>query len=213
MSTTVVYGDTVEGGIGSADAVYANARAGAGLFGSASLLMGQYGAYNIYEAFLRFDTSFLGTDTITSAVLSLYVNNNSSVTDFIAEARLHPWGATLETADWVAGASLSGLTLLATLDTSAVTGAAYNDFTDVALPANINKTGFTNIMLSSSNHRLGNAPTADEYLGVDTKANGGTTTGPKLTIVSTSVAASISEDNYSFPMQVTPQRRTVMVFS
>jgi hypothetical protein len=189
MSTTVVYGDAVEGTNTGNNAVYATARS-VQTDNSVALFIGQYGTYVVNEAFLRFNTSFLGTDTIVSAVLSLYVENNASVTDFVLEARLHDWGITLEAADWVAGDDIASKILLASIDTSTVTQGAYNDLTDVALPANINKTGFTNFLLNSSRQRLANAPTTDEYVAVTNKADGGASTGPKLTIVHSAIVSS-----------------------
>jgi hypothetical protein len=212
MSTTIVYGDTVEGTLSGQDAVYATARSTYN-FSGASLLVGQYGAYVVNEGFVRFDTSFVGTDNITSAVLSFYVTNDSSVTDFVFEARLHPWGTTYESADWVAGASLSGLTLLASINTSALTPSAYNDLADVALPANINKTGFTNFLLSSSRQRVGNVPTTDEYVGVQDKATGGTSTGPKLTVVYSAGGQAPGDEDGYLPRAMPQEPQIVTVFS
>jgi hypothetical protein len=86
--------------------------------------------YTIYEGFYQFDTSGIGdTDTIDSAVFSLHGHTDNSVTDFTINCRLKDWGTGLTTADWVAGADLSALTLLATFATSGFTTSGYNDFT------------------------------------------------------------------------------------
>ena len=170
MSELVVYstnGDYIE----TNDATYSIARAGSGEFINAyspnsSLNVGQNIGFQCWEGFCDFDTSALGSGaSISAAVLSLYVNTDNSLTDFTATAALRAWGADLAIADFVAGASLSALTTVATLASSGVTSNAYNDFTDVALPANIDKTGNTRLLIYSSRHSGNNTPTTDEHLG------------------------------------------------
>lgn len=201
MSTLVVYSGTADGDITSQDLDYAIARsAGAWFFGAASPVVtyvtvgqsyddisgeGDYG-FTVTEAFLGFDTSAIGTDTVSAAVLNVTSYSDSSVTDFTIEARLRDWGATLTTADWVAGASLSGLTSLATKTTASgfTAGTAY-DFTDVAMPANVNKTGVTRMLLCSSRTTGNNAPTGFENVRLRSADYAGTTYDPVLTITYT----------------------------
>lgn len=75
--------------------------------------------YQIFEIFMDFNLAAV-TGTVQSAVLSLGLISDDSTEDFTVEARTHDWGATLATADWVAGADLASKTLLATLPTSGI---------------------------------------------------------------------------------------------
>lgn len=119
-----------------------------------------------FEVFLSFDTSGV-VGTIQSATLSLKSTNDQSTTDFVLEARLRDWGATLESADWVAGDSLAGLTLLASMNTSGWATSGYNVLTsEAAFASNINKTGATRIVLSSSRHRAATTPAGLERVGI-----------------------------------------------
>lgn len=198
MATLTVYASTADNDVKSTEDIYATARAGgilaAGAAGGGSSTVGQDftpgkpGFYDIWEAFESFDTSSLGASaTVSAAALTLTSSADSSVTDFTIQARIHDWGAVVETADWVAGASLSGKTLVATHATSAgwTAGTGY-EFTDVALPANVNKTGTTYILLNSSRHQGNNAPTGDEFIQLRTADYTGTASDPKLVVTYTS---------------------------
>jgi hypothetical protein len=192
MTTTTVYADTSDGKIISEDATYSTCRAGAALSQTTNATadrVGQLTGYECHELFFRFDTSSIpDTDTVDSAVFSLDGNTDASTTDFTMEARASAWGATLTTADWVAGADLGALTLLASLSTASYS-AGYMDFTsDAAFPANVSKTGYTELLVCSSRHRVGTAPTGNEYVVVTMADTAGTTTDPKLVVVH-SVAA------------------------
>lgn len=169
---------------------YTKARAGTGSpgvsygTGNATTYVGQSksGAiYTCYETLLDFDTSSLSGKTITSATLSIYpttlANAGGSWTN---EARLYDYGTSLSNADYVAGANIGSYTSLATLTSAASTTGAYRAFTDVALPANINKTGKTRIGIFSSEQRLNSAPTGQEYVGFDGDSG---TNPPKLVVV------------------------------
>jgi len=191
-TTTTVFSTTADGGVESSSATYSLARSGNALvvnttdtnFGYQGQTLA--GIYFCREMFYDFDTSSIAdTDTIDSAVHSLYGHLNESTTDFIDECRLFDWGGTLTTADWVAGASLSGLTLLATFNTSGGwSTSGYNDFTsDPNFVANINKTGFTYVMNSSNRHRLGTPdPTGAERVSAYNADDAGTTRDPKLVV-------------------------------
>ena len=195
MSTLVVYSDTTgyidSSGQGSSQ--YLPARAGTGNQGFTvntigGLIVGQdvvagINYFSVWETFLTFDTSTVGSGSVSAAVLNLTSQGDNSTTNFTVEARLSDWGTGLTGADWIAGASLSALTLLAHHDTASgfVANTAY-DFTDDAFPANVNKTGSTRFLLSSSRTISAAAPTGQEYVvlyGVD---EAGTTRDPKLTV-------------------------------
>lgn len=198
MTTLTVYADASDGYLYSNGATYALTRSGAGVQVNTTLTTvppGQsydsYGAgWEVYEAFESFDTSSIGAGaTVTSTVLTVTSDQTYSDTAFSFEARLKDWGATLDAADWVAGASLSGLTLLAhyALGGGFVFGTAYN-FIDDAFPANVNKTGSTRIIVCSSRTTSGTAPVGDpsyEYAFYRSADYTGTTSDPKLVVVYT----------------------------
>lgn len=117
-----------------------------------------------YESFLTFDTSIV-VGTITSATLSIYVTNDTSNTDFTIEVRLHDWGTSLTTADWLSSETLGTKTLLASLSTDGLTVSAHNTFTsDAAFLSNINQAGETRVVVCSDRHRLGLTAPASEYM-------------------------------------------------
>ncbi|HEV2084852.1 MAG TPA: hypothetical protein VGR09_07205 [Gemmatimonadales bacterium] len=181
MPTTTIFGDPADGYNRSQDAAYAVARAtGTLAFFGTILNVGQDNS-GIWcqESLVGFDTSGL-TGTVTAATLSLWCTSNGTL--FTAEARVFDWGTVADTADWVAGDSLAGLTLVATLP-QAFTVGAYNDFADVALAANINQAGFTRLLINSDRQRLGTAPTGtDESAGFTEAGAAGTTNDPSLTV-------------------------------
>ena len=202
MSTLVVYSDTTDGYINSSDGTvyfgpqgsYASARTGSAFSVDTSLgtfIVGQSyywdvnGQYQVWESFAGFDTSSIGSGSVSAATLRLTSNSDGSTTDFTVEARLHDWGTGLTSADWVAGASLSGKTLLAHYATSGgfVNGTGY-DLVDDAFAANINKTGTTRLLLCSSRTTAGTAPAdqVDEYIYAYSADQAGTTQDPKLTV-------------------------------
>ncbi|MEV0618536.1 hypothetical protein AB0I81_34775 [Nonomuraea sp. NPDC050404] len=190
-TVTTVFSDASDGQISSTSPTYATARTGASLSANTSgttMSVGQslVGDYQCFEAFISFDTSAIAdSDQISLIVLDLYLLNDTSATDFTVEAREYNWGATLTTADWVAGASLGGLILMASINTSGIGGAgAYKAFTSdpAFLVATGLKTGVVHLMLCSSRLRLGNAPSGAEDVSFRTAEQSGTTQDPKLTL-------------------------------
>lgn len=137
--------------------------------------------WECFEGYLSFDTSGV-VGTITSATLSLGLSADLTTTDFTLEARSFDWGVAITEADWVAGASLGALTLLATLPSAGIGAAGYKAMTESgsALQAAINQSGHTRIILCSDRHRLGTTPPDSELLQFD-KWND--TFRPKLDIV------------------------------
>jgi len=207
VSTLVVYSDTTDGHLlsisgtdddegGGTAGTYAAARAGTGdggiyaLTALASLRIGQAKFVNpagftfeVYEAFLAFDTSSVGSgSTVSAAVLNLTSQSDQSTTDFTIEARLYDWGTGLTTADWQSAPSG---TLLAHRDTaSGWTAATAYDLTDDAFAANVSKTGTTRLLLCSSRTTAGTSPTTDvgESVIAYSADQTGTTSDPKLTV-------------------------------
>lgn len=205
-TTDTIYADTTDGEVDSysASGSFENARNGIGdatFFGSSTVTtatIGQFwevtisNVYDVYQYFVQFNTSGIGTDTISSATFSLYGDGANTARDWTIEVRVDDWGPSLDIGmpDFVAGTSLGGLTLVAHWDpyTSGWPTNAYTDFTDDAMAANINKNGQTRLMLDSSRVRLDqpyvypSGETADFY----TADQAGTSQDPKLTIVHSS---------------------------
>lgn len=205
MTTFTIYGDAADGYIRSQNASYATARAGGTLTANttSTITIGQEDnspVYNCYEGFLAFDTSVIGAGATVSAVtLSPFVSADFSSTDFTVNAYSRDWGSALATGDYVAGASLSGLTFVASLLTSSISTLGRIDFTsDAAFLSEINLTGFTRLLLSSSRHSGNNTPTGNEYIAIRGGDTGATSNMPKLVVVATlpiSASASITEAN------------------
>lgn len=152
----------------------ANAQAGAAISAIGSdLYAGQsqfVGTWYDHQSLLEWDTSSIpDTSIIISAALKMWILNDGSVQDFVVEARLWPYGS-LTSADWRTATQLGALPLMASLTTVGLTSGAYNTFTDTALVANINKTGVTQMVISSDRQRTGSAVTVDEYVQFSTTA-------------------------------------------
>ncbi len=192
-TVTTVFSDTVDGRVNSNSTTYSLARSGTALSADDTETFSAVGQdyntfvalnYFCFETFFSFDTSSIGdTDQITSAVFSLALAADSSTTDFTINAHLKDWGAGVTTADWVAGASIAAQTLLATRATSGLAG-GYNAFTENGsnFTANVNKTGSTRFMCSSSRHSGNNTPTGAEFVYFYMANEAGTTSDPKLVV-------------------------------
>lgn len=195
MATTTVYASSTDGDIQSSNATYLTARSGGTLTAGTSgtfFFVGQNlkaGNYSCYEAFLNYDLVGGGIPAgtvATAASLTFGLFSDGSVTDFVVEARTHDWGSSLTTADWVAGSSLSGKTLLASLSTSGIanpftltnSGTALLDAVNTALAGD----GILRVLLCSDRHGAGTAPTGSELLQVYSTDQTGTTNDPKIDV-------------------------------
>lgn len=198
MTVTTVFSAAADGRVESVSSVsYAAARSGGTLTAFTAETGGGQGAgqtkfgatYTLDESFFSFDTSGIAdTDVVSAAALSFVGAGVGAPAGFVVEARTFNWGASLTTADWVAGASLSGLTLLATF-TIVNTGSwpsSYNLFTESGsnLRSAINLTGITYVMVSTDKMRAGTAPTTDEWVNFQYADTSGTTSDPKLVVTS-----------------------------
>lgn len=196
MTIDTFYSESADGFIESSHSTtYSTARSGGGSKVAPTtevyLQVGQnyiggFGYY-LYETFLSFDTSTIPDSAIISSVtLSLHGGDyvDQSTTDFTIEARTYDWGASLTTADWVAGADLTSNTLLASRSTSGWSTSAYNDLTENGsnFVSAINKTGITRIILCSSRTKDGNTPTGAEYVNLGASEKSGTSNDPKLSV-------------------------------
>ena len=192
MATTTVYAGTNDGYLTSVHATYATARSGGTLSvtnAGVDLWIDQYNGspYELYCAYLEFDTSGIpDTDVVSAARLYLYPETTFGPifgSPGALEAYAYDWGGgTLTTADWVAGASVSGLTKLASIAAGSFTAGAYRQLTsEAAFAAAINKTGTTYLYVTFADFRLGTVPTTEDGYGMYT-ANKQGTYAPKLEI-------------------------------
>jgi hypothetical protein len=136
------------------------------------------------EGFLSFNASAVA-GSASVGTLSLYGADAFGLdTAFTTEARAHPWSSgNLTTADWVAGASLSALTRLATRASAGFTTSGYNAFTsDVAMLAAIDAHGTLDMLLCSARQTAGTAPSDGEYLEWISADASGTAQDPKIDI-------------------------------
>lgn len=183
-----------DGRVRCSNGTYATARSGGGTLATdttaAFMEVGQElfaAVYYCYEGFIDFDTSSIpSAATILTSALDLYVTSTSTSSSAAAipRVRVKDWGAAVTSADWVAGASASGQTLVAHFAAlSGLTSGAYNTAADDALAANINKGGVTRFMLTTDRFEDGTAPTGapngGEYVSFDSNEG---TNKPKLTV-------------------------------
>jgi hypothetical protein len=203
------------GAILSTASNYNNARAGSGTLSvfTSSVVAGQYvfaSDKGCYETFLSFDTSSV-VGTIVSAELQLYADEKQTSEAYDVQARLYDFGTSVTTADWIAGASLSSYTLLASLAGSSHTLNAYNTLGDVALAANINQSGDTRILLCSSDLVDGDPPTTYDYIAYHTPSE---TNKPKLVITTAdSTNGELAKTIAAFTSSATGVRKTNGVLS
>lgn len=187
--------------VSSHDGGYTPARDGTGNLGvtatddGTTISLGQResgGQFWVWVDFFNFDVSSISAgSTIDSATLSVYLTSDSSTTDFTIEARSHDWGNTLESGDWVPGANLSGLTLLASLGTNGI-GATdeYKALTSeaalaMAIESAIAGDGVLRLLLCSSRTTNDNAPIGLEAVVISSADEVGTTQDPKLDVTYT----------------------------
>lgn len=204
MASTTVFSATSDGYIRSSEQFsYSDARNGTGVgldaITGTTFRVGQLfdEEYFVYEGFLNFDVSAVAGSTIDSATLSLWLVTDSSTTDFTVEARARNWGDTLTSDDFVAGGSLSGLTLLASIGSSGIGAtAAYKALTSeaallTAIASAAAGDGILRLLLCSSRTTGNNSPGGLEYIICSSADHAGTTQDPKLDIDYTEGVASI----------------------
>lgn len=215
MTVTTVYSSTADGRVQNTHATYATARSGGGTFGVTTAAnggdLGQVYSgvdYSCRETFFEFDTSAIGSDTVTDVEFATTYSLNLTTTDFIGECRIKDWGGTLNSADYVAGADLGSYTLVATIDTSTdLLGSGsgtYSPWTsDAAFLTNINGSGTTRVFCSSDRMRNNNTPSTSEYFTMRMADNSGTTDDPRLIVTHTAPTTVFGTMTASFGTTIT----------
>lgn len=221
-TVTTVYASAADGYVTSVGATYSNARQSSGgsidffsddtdLFLGVNNVFGG-GEYMISEAFISFDTSSLpDSDSVSAAVLTLWLDTPDIDTAWTLQARTYDWGASVTTADWRGGAAFSALTLLATISAGSISPDAANDLTEngTNLQSAINKTGTTYMVLGNSNYAANSAPTGNEYVSIYSADNTGTTNDPKLVITHSASGAALKKI-FNETVQVSDSVRRVL---
>lgn len=218
MPTYTIFSNITDNILTSGDAVYLSARAGTGTgiptvvppgvelgtvtnnnaairntFFPAFKLTPAY--YYISEVFMDWDTSSIPTtDTVTSVALSLYGSGGKAGANFTVEAYPKNWGVAVDAGDWVAGASIGALGLVASFvagtsdPASNWSSSAYNTFTEngTAFKTAIVKGGTTKLLFCLDTLRSATAPTGLDNVSTFMADQGGTTTDPKLVVTTTS---------------------------
>lgn len=183
----------VNGYVYAQNTVYATAQTGSNLIAASSngtIFAGQQlsgGLYQPFEGLVSFDTSAIpDAATVLSATLTLTSKNAANGSGYILQARLYDFGATIETADWVAGASLASKTLLATASVLPASANLPVPFTSAAaFAANINVTGSTRIVLCSDRQVASTAPTGLEFASFTDSTDANSAYRPTLTVTYT----------------------------
>lgn len=194
-----VYSNTSDGYIYVENASYATARSGGGVSKTldstgTQMTVGQdlNGAiYIVDECFLNFDlfaAGFSSGNVCSDAVLSFYITFQSVAQNFTVEVRSRDWGNTLELADFVAGDSLAGLTLLASRSTPLTTN-VYFDLTENgtalknAITAALAGDGVLRLIVVSDRVTNNNIPGAsNEFVNIATANDTSGTKDPRLVV-------------------------------
>lgn len=160
---------------------------------STTILQGEYAnpstGYVVVRAFFPFNTAAIpDTDTISSAVLSLYetadAGNKSNGDSGVVVNATVPGSGALAAGDYdnnVGGAAGSALVSLTTIVDG---GTAYYDWTLNATGLTyVSKTGYTNLAVQSENDRTNATPTLRGYAYFYFAEQTGTTNDPMLIVV------------------------------
>lgn len=182
-------GETGDGYISGSSAVYATARATstADDATATTAILGQRwtGAnYIVFRAFTSFDTSAIGSDTVSAASLYVKAASDNSTTDFTVELYRYAWADTLTTSREANydGAYGGSATLEGTLQNTATawtTGTYYGRSVDTA---GVNTSGDSRYTLVSSRDVGNNTPTGSEFVSFYATEQSGTSDDPYMDI-------------------------------
>ena len=206
MSTTVVYAGAESGEVRNQHATYLTAARGDGTAAggaSTTATVGQQvpSIYFVYQALLTWDTSAVGSDTVSDVAFDVDGHVDSSTTELTLEGYVFDYGATVDSSgdfrDSDAGIPALG-SIISSHDTTGgwTLTAGYNQTMGAltAFNAAINGAGETRIVVLSSRHRTEATPTTVEYVIFECTGN---TNDARLTIThapDTSYAVSPTDD-------------------
>jgi hypothetical protein len=191
--THTFYGSTADRYLSGHGSTYAASRDQAAIVSTYTdhLRFGQQkasGVFYNYETFMAFDPSPLPHQTVVDSIgsFALYGQEDYSTTDFTIEVYGKEWLPAVDLADWVPGASMAGMTLLASRSSAGWSTTGYNTFTTTSAFVDLINAAIANgtkiqIVVTSSRCRLGTAPTANEFVSCVAADAAGSATDPKLT--------------------------------
>jgi hypothetical protein len=147
-------------------------------------------SYYCRQGLISWDTSAIpDTDLKNDGVISLSGNYAGPPTNghFNIHIAQRTWRTSADAADAVAGASLSGLTKLASFNTSGMTTSGYNAFTNTGpeVKSIVDATGYTQVILWSSSQEAGTPIPGSfqfDYVAFWASEASGTGQDPKLVV-------------------------------
>lgn len=181
--------------LASGHATYNTMAAGSGILqdgsGTDLVTVGQRffgGAYDGFEGFIEFDTSSIpDSESVIDAVLSITAVNSTG-SSYTLQAYLHDFGSTVTVGDWVAFTVVGAKPLLATFPVgSLVVNTRQAWSSQAAFPANINKTGFTRILLITDKEVSSTSPGGNEFTNIADGTYATSALRPRLVVTTNSV--------------------------
>ncbi len=189
---TVIYADDTDKFIYTADSDLDAARSaiGARYVGQSStdlytLAGGRWSGteYSFYQSQSRFDTSIIGTGTVSDVQLDIKGYTNFSIEDVVLEVRPFDWDGYGGVGSWQDAIELASLSVVATFDTFNYSSSDYMPFSSTDEFINsINGNGHTSLVIHHPGHVSGALPTENSYLRLKSGNYAGSTDDPKLTI-------------------------------
>lgn len=194
MATETIYGVAANGRVECSSATYAPARDGTGTLATTAdnITCGQANDFTCFEPLLGFDVdpfwAAYPTAVVSAAELRTTVFGVNASNGKVFQSRLHNWGTTIDTADYVAGGSLSTKTLLASHTQDANTGE--KTWTGAGLLSNLPTSGVYRMLLCAADMVNNVSPAGLEY--IQQRAQGYATQAerPKLVLTYTIPVAS-----------------------
>jgi hypothetical protein len=194
MGTVIIF-QTNDSDVRCEDAVYANARAGTGTLTAANpasnlMTIGSHsesgGIFTCREGFISFDTSLI-TETPS---IALYTEMSTSVFTgpggAVGHLRVRDYGSSVETSDFVAGADLPALTLVARIaQVDQLPVDVYHTWADVAMAANIVPGGITRLIgsIKAMEDNVAIGAGLQDSFSCRSSDYAGTATDPYMTLV------------------------------
>lgn len=192
MSVLTIYADTnddwllYDTGGAYATAIEANGYAAQGAGRLAMMISQNPGYFRLCQAGVRFDSSPLGSGaSISASVVSMCAEGAIDSTSRYVEAFVYDWGASFVGADARLSSQINALTMVAKRQLTSLSDGTRYDWTDVAMVANTNKTGYTYLVCTEDYFRLAEQPTTNHWVSFKDADTSGTTSDPTLTVTYT----------------------------
>lgn len=194
MALYTIYSGSADHQVQSVSTVYATARSGGSRYNDAAGSFGFVGQlfstpnYTCEQLFFEFNTSAVPAGTPLANVTLTFTVERASISPSSITVNVGEKTLVGGISDWVAGASLSGITDFGNISVGS-TGAK-----TVTGLANIARSATYGLMLWSARHEASTNPTNDERVSIYNSRSSGTTNDPYLTMnipVAYTMAASV----------------------